>query len=392
MAKVSDLFRLPIFKDIRIIAGNDGLNRKVEYITVMEVPDIKRWLKGNDFLITSLYSVRKSEEEQCKLIEELADTCCCIAVKTGEYVSVIPESVKEMANKHGLPLLEIPHHVTYIDLIIQVMNLIFEEEGSSAILEKYIKDIIYENYSDEILMAERGRLFGFDVENDYFSAVNISFRKKYSPTEHEKKKLRFLSQSVKQLVKSSPFVRECYMIPLEKGSILFLESENENNLKRFLHTQITEQLFEKLWNGRSEVLAFGIGPVLHGMLGIRDSYSATYKAARVGQKLKPDQFVFSYDKIATFCELEDFFAGGKGQNFAKILDELQSQEMLDTLITYFESNNSIDETAERMFIHKNTVKYRLNRVQESTGLYLKNPDDNFQLYLAVLAKKLGKQI
>ena len=390
MAKVSDLFRLPIFKDIRIIAGNDGLNRKVEYITVMEVPDIMRWLKGNDFLITSLYSVRKSEEEQCKLIEELADTCCCIAVKTGEYVSVIPESVKEMANKHGLPLLEIPHHVTYIDLIIQVMNLIFEEEGSSAILEKYIKDIIYENYSDEILMAERGRLFGFDVENDYFSAVNISFRKKYSPTEHEKKKLRFLSQSVKQLVKSSPFVRECYMIPLEKGSILFLESENENNLKRFLHTQITEQLFEKLWNGRSEVLAFGIGPVLHGMLGIRDSYSATYKAARVGQKLKPDQFVFSYDKIATFCELEDFFAGGKGQNFAKILDELQSQEMLDTLITYFESNNSIDETAERMFIHKNTVKYRLNRVQESTGLYLKNPDDNFQLYLAVLAKKLGK--
>lgn len=390
MAKVSDLFRLPIFKDILIIAGNDGLNRKVEYITVMEVPDIKRWLKGNDFLITSLYSVRKSEEEQCKLIEELADTCCCIAVKTGEYVSVIPESVKEMANKHGLPLLEIPHHVTYIDLIIQVMNLIFEEEGSSAILEKYIKDIIYENYSDEILMAERGRLFGFDVENDYFSAVNISFRKKYSPTEHEKKKLRFLSQSVKQLVKSSPFVRECYMIPLEKGSILFLESENENNLKRFLHTQITEQLFEKLWNGRSEVLAFGIGPVLHGMLGIRDSYSATYKAARVGQKLKPDQFVFSYDKIATFCELEDFFAGGKGQNFAKILDELQSQEMLDTLITYFESNNSIDETAERMFIHKNTVKYRLNRVQESTGLYLKNPDDNFQLYLAVLAKKLGK--
>ena len=180
------------------------------------------------------------------------------------------------------------------------------------------------------------------------------------------------------------------MIPLEKGSILFLESENENNLKRFLHTQITEQLFEKLWNGRSEVLAFGIGPVLHGMLGIRDSYSATYKAARVGQKLKPDQFEFSYDKIATFCELEDFFAGGKGQNFAKILDELQSQEMLDTLITYFESNNSIDETAERMFIHKNTVKYRLNRVQESTGLYLKNPDDNFQLYLAVLAKKLGK--
>lgn len=390
MAKVSDLFQLPIFKDIRMIAGSEGLNRKVEYVTVMEVPDIKRWLKGNDFLITSLYSVRKSEKEQCDLIRELSDTCCCIAVKTGEYVDIIPESVKEIANRYALPILEIPRHITYIDLIIQVMNLIFEEEGSSVILEKYIKDILYENYSDEILMAERGRLFGFDVENNYFAAVNISFRKAYSPTKHEKKKLRFLCQSVKQFIKSSPNIRECHTVPFENSYVLFLESENENYLKRLLHAQITEQLFEKLWNGEIETLILGIGPVLPGMLGIRDSYSATFKAARVGQKLKSDQFVFFYDKMSTFCELEDFFSGGKGQNFAKVLDELQNQEMLDTLITYFESNNSIDETADKMFVHKNTVKYRLNRLQELTGLYLKNPDDNFQLYLAVLAKKLQK--
>ena len=390
MAKVSDLFRLPVFKNIRIIAGNDGLNRKVEYITVMEVPDIKRWLKGNDFLITSLYSVRKSEEEQCNLIRDLADTCCCIAVKTGEYVSTISESLKKTADECSLPLLEIPGYVTYIDLIVQVMNLLFEEEGSSAILEKYIKDIIYDNYTDEILMAERGRLFGIDVENDHFAAINLSFRKKYSPTEHEKKKLRFLSQSIKQFIKSSPFIKECYTVLAEKGSILFLESEHESNLKHFLHTQITESLFETMWNGRTEILAFGVGPVLRGMSGIRDSYSATYKASRVGHKLNPDQFLFSYDKICTFCELEDFFSAGKGQNFSNILESLQSQEILDTLIMYYESNTNIDETAEKMFVHKNTVKYRLNRLQELTGLYLKNPDDNFQLYLAVLAKKLRK--
>ena len=41
-------------------AGHNGLERKVEHVTVMEVPDIKRWLKGNDFLITSYERVSRS--------------------------------------------------------------------------------------------------------------------------------------------------------------------------------------------------------------------------------------------------------------------------------------------------------------------------------------------
>ena len=124
MAKVCDLLRLPAFKGIHVIAGENGLQRRVEHVTVMEVPDIKRWLKGNDFLITSFYSVRRSREEQCRLIEELADTCCCVAVKTGQYVDEISEVVKETANRCGLPLLEIPFQIPYIDLLMNVMNLI----------------------------------------------------------------------------------------------------------------------------------------------------------------------------------------------------------------------------------------------------------------------------
>ena len=145
MAKVSDVLKLPVMRGVRVLAGAAGLSGKVEHVTVMEVPEIRQWLKGNDFLITSLYSVRKSEEEQCALIREVADICCCIAVKTGPYVACISERVREEADKVGLPILELPEALPYIDIIVNVMNLIFEEEGNSAILEKYVKDILYEN-------------------------------------------------------------------------------------------------------------------------------------------------------------------------------------------------------------------------------------------------------
>ena len=60
MAKVSDVLKLPVMRGVRVLAGAAGLSGKVEHVTVMEVPEIRQWLKGNDFLITSLYSVRKS--------------------------------------------------------------------------------------------------------------------------------------------------------------------------------------------------------------------------------------------------------------------------------------------------------------------------------------------
>lgn len=47
MAKVKDLLCIPVLKDIKILAGKSGLDRPVEHVTVMEVPDIKRWLKSN---------------------------------------------------------------------------------------------------------------------------------------------------------------------------------------------------------------------------------------------------------------------------------------------------------------------------------------------------------
>lgn len=388
MVKVSDLLKLPALRGVQVIAGQGGLHRKVEYVTVMEVPDIKRWLKGNDFLITSLYSVRKSEDEQCQLIRDLSDTCACVAVKTGRYVSRISERVKETADQYGLPLLEIPFEKTYIDLIMSIMNLIFEEEGRTEVLEKYVKDIIYENYSDDILMVERGRLFGFEVDRDYFAAVNISFKKKYEPTEVEQRALRFLGQNLIQYFPIDISIRGCCKISLEKGILLLIEGEDPEKLDRNLKHCLSEERLRKLWNMGDDKISCSIGPIRQGMQGIRETYSLSYKAMHVGRKLFRRQILYSYDQLEVFCALEDALLKNDGKMFTSILEPVKNQELLDTLIMYYECGTNLDQVAERIYTHKNTVKYRLNRIQEQIQMDLRDPDDNFKIYLAILAMKM----
>ncbi len=388
MAKVSDVLKLPIMRGVRVVAGEEGLFRKVEHVTVMEVPEIKRWLKGNDFLITSFYSVRKSEEDQCALIRDLADTCCCIAVKTGQYVECVAESVKRAADEVGLPVLEIPGELAYIDIIVNVMNLIFEEEGNSEILEKYVKDILYENYSDEILMEERGRLFGMDVEHDWFSAVVINFRKRYVPDGQDWKGIRFLGRTVVKMLRESAGVRECVMIPLEKGYLLLAEGEDEWRLRETLEDFFEEERICSLWSAGADKYVCSVGPIRTGLTGIRDTYSDAFKAIRVMRMLQPEICVCVYEKIEVYCVMQDLFSSGKRDVFERILEPVESREFLETLWTYFTCSGSLDKTAGVLHTHRNTVKYRLGRIQSVTGLDLKRPEDNFKLYMGVLAWRM----
>lgn len=379
-------------KGVKVVAGSSGLDRKVEYVTVMEVPDIKNWLKGNDFLITSFYSVRKSEEEQCRLVKELADTCSCIAVKTGQYVSEIAESVKRTADECGLPILEIPFEKTYIDMIISIMNLIFGEEGRAEILEKYIKDIIYENYNDEILMKERGNLFGLEVDKNYFVAVNVSFKKKYVLTQADHKNLRSFSQNFIHHISKGKAVRSCYKLTLEKGALFLIEGGDEKGLEKSLKYYLTEEKIRILWDKQKmDNVTCAVGPVLKGMKGIRDTYSLSYQAMHMGRKLYENQVLHFYDKLKIFCLLEEMMLKDESNHLTSVLEPLKNDELLETLKNYYECGMKLDKVAEKIYTHKNTVKYRMHRIQEQMGVDLKNPDDNFRVYLAILAMKLKSQ-
>ena len=386
MAEVRDLLRLPAFRKVTVIAGSEGLDRKAENVAVMEVPDIKQWLRGNDVLITSFYSVRE-EAQQCALIEDLADTCSCIAVKTGNYVPQISEAVKETADRVKLPLLQIPYEVPYTDLLMNAMAYIMEEENTERILEKYLNDVVFDRYSDEILMIKRGSLLGFDIKNNEYTMVNIQFAHGHEPTPQEKKQLRFFCRHLQARLTDEPLIRGSHLLNRSRYCLLVLESPKDLAIMPVLRTLLPE-------NGSAESagLVIGVGPKRGGLSGIRETYSLSYEAVHVGQALNPDRDLFFYDDLMIFCELGQFFTQTKNRElFTGILRSVRNEEIIETLQVYFECNESLDLTAEKLFTHKNTVKYRLRKLQEHTGLDLKNTGDRFRLYLAVLARKLRKE-
>ncbi len=62
--------------------------------------------------------------------------------------------------------------------------------------------------------------------------------------------------------------------------------------------------------------------------------------------------------------------------------------LLDTVTTYLEQGSSLEATARLLFVHPNTVRYRLRRVSELTGLMPSNGRDAFALWLALVLGRL----
>lgn len=85
--KVRDLLNIVELEGIRLLAGEGGLDRDVINVNVMEAPDIARWLRGGEFLLTSAYLAREQPEKLSNLVEEIyGANAAALGIKLGRFI------------------------------------------------------------------------------------------------------------------------------------------------------------------------------------------------------------------------------------------------------------------------------------------------------------------
>lgn len=72
-------------------------------------------------------------------------------------------------------------------------------------------------------------------------------------------------------------------------------------------------------------------------------------------------------------------------------DHKRGSDLIRTLSVYFDTGTNASETADRLFLHRNSLLYRLERIQELTGLDLKEPEARLALQLGLLTIRKGEE-
>src|SRR5262249_25012412 len=125
----------------RIMAGADGLDRPVRRLNVMTVPNIVRWTKQDEFLLTTGYPLPRQSEEFCRLIEQLAGKGLAgLGVKLDEYLAEVPAAAVELADRAGFPIVVIPATSPLDDVLSQTFETIVNRQAAALARRQQIHD------------------------------------------------------------------------------------------------------------------------------------------------------------------------------------------------------------------------------------------------------------
>nr|MBR6778371.1 helix-turn-helix domain-containing protein [Clostridia bacterium] len=155
---------------------------------------------------------------------------------------------------------------------------------------------------------------------------------------------------------------------------------------------LTQSLQEELG---LEVLA-GVGPTVRELKDIAVSYAQAENALRYADVFKVQGNVHSYREFILVKMLEDIPEIKLTQYFSEITDErckevFDDEEMLATAEAFLQSSLNVSETSRNLYMHRNTLLYRLDKIEKATGLNIRQFSDAVSFRVLTVLHELLKK-
>ncbi|MBM6918630.1 PucR family transcriptional regulator [Intestinimonas butyriciproducens] len=191
------------------------------------------------------------------------------------------------------------------------------------------------------------------------------------------------------LVKLFPDRQKDFVITISESEIALIKELKNGDAREV--SRIAEQMDKALDEEVGIPHVIGIGSVVGQLKDIARSFKEAQIAVDVGHVFNEDKTVMNFENLGigrliyqlptTLCEmfLSEVFKKGS-------IDSLD-EETLFTIQKFFENNLNVSETSRKLFVHRNTLVYRLEKIKKLTGLDLREFDNAIVLKVALMVKQ-----
>ena len=155
--------------------------------------------------------------------------------------------------------------------------------------------------------------------------------------------------------------------------------------------KIASSMQETLKNELRIKTVIGMGTVADHLRELADSYKEAQTAIDVGKVFDTERSIINYENLGigrliyqlptTLCEIY------LSEVFKKNSIDSLDQETLFTINKFFENNLNVSETSRKLFVHRNTLVYRLEKIKKLTGLDLRQFDHAIVFKVALMVRK-----
>ncbi len=353
MIHIKKLFRLQTISHLRLIAGQDGLERTVTSAVLFEYDPSRMQLLDfyrGDLVVTTLaYARGDADLVERSLVALMNQGIAGLLVKTA-YFDELPQSVIQMADRLGTPIFLFDD--TYIEeVILQVTDLIRGRRRFAG-YEKDLDDLMEGKLTEEQVRQKVELIDPIGLKSYRVAAI---LPKERIPRLEE----RIFDQLEKDAQAEGRYIfMEWHQMTL--AICRQEEAEERDTLKAFSD-------FLKQAGIDCAVLSIGISRLWDDSkqmgIALREAVYAARKAKMLGMESVEDLGIYAY----LFPMSKDVFICDqcrRGYNDILLYDKQNHTNLVQTAQAYVDANMDIAAAAKALYQHPNTVRYRLNKIQK----------------------------
>lgn len=259
--------------------------------------------------------------------------------------------------------------------------------------ESFIYDLLHNNFESHNTIVKQGKIWGWDLAKPHHLLILAIHSRKQSSFE------QVVGESLQLIINNvmTSFFQKPVAVELNEQLVLLIPDPAEKNRrerKKYIKS-IAKSLKEQIVTRIPEAsVSIGIGRYYPSTTELCRSYQEAKTALELGKFTKDRSKVTHFEDLGMMRLLASIRHELLDDFCQEYLDELiafdkhNKTNLLETLETYFTENGDYKATAGKLFVHANTLRYRLNKIQEVLDVDLQQSEDFLNLLVALKIKAM----
>ena len=396
--KLKDLFQLPQLKGLKLVAGSTGLDRTLHWVHVVELPDVMHWTLGGELLFMTGIGIRDNLGVLSRIVEECSRrNVAGLVLNVGPYIPATPAEVLKLAEELHFPIFEIPWAVKLVEVTKVICNHIMSQQVEEKSIQDIIENLLYGDCSNPEVLSTRASLYDYDLSKPHrVMFVRYSRNLPINKTDMDTEQMVLEDNLKLQQIVYEAFRRSGKKVLSTNRSdriILLVPSDGsmqESQRVEFIAQTILQTAGEQMKNIQTHI---GWGNPFEDLRDGKKSMEQAELALKVSITSGKKRY-FGYESLGFYKVLFNVSNRKELETFrSEVLgplngyDQRHKGELLPTLTAFLEDTENMALVADKLHIHRNTLRYRMQKVEELTGRNLKDTQDRMHLYFATVVDK-----
>ena len=361
---------------VDLVAGRIGVGRSIDWFHFIERTDETERINANELVFVQAAHLEDGAASRALIRRIVEKDASGIVVVVDPRKQTLPPPLAAFSDEAHFPLIEMAYDADVSSISKLLCIQLLESEKASRQLFSAMKNAI--SFPQKTgLYVPTFLQYGFKVQEQSTAAIIKVKDLAELPTSEVQWLVKLMEQ---QLLATGD---KSFVLTMEDSFVFVFSNYSAADIREVLLKIIV------LLRMRDYTFYTGVSLNLNGVEKLSQAYMQAKHVVELGEKMDWQNMLRSYEELGIYQLLlaidnqdvkKEFYDNILGK--LERSDEEKKTDYLAFLKAYFDSNCSINETADRLFIHRNTVVYKIKKINELLDCDLSDIDVRVKLYLA----------